>query len=181
MDHKPNTDFVYGREIEARAQELSNYSAKSTSKRDKAVQKRSFRDVLNTITSRGLRSPSETLKLKTDEIVFSGWAQLVRLEALRAVVGESLNTHLVHNERLREVFGFAAVSEGAGVNWDGKKSWRRVRALMFCVGPAEGDGIRAPARAKDAIAEHERRASREKVGERRSLTRVTLLVDVLWI
>lgn len=71
--------------------------------------------------------PSESLKIEKSRHEFSGWSQIIQLDAIRDVIGKGLNTHFVYNETLREIFDLF-IESGDGVDDPQRKAASRAQS-----------------------------------------------------
>ena len=81
---------------------LAKDAGRSMSKKERATQKKNFREFLRTVEDGEV--PDETIKIEKSRHEFSGWAHILQLDAIRDVVGKGLNSHFVHNETIQEIF-----------------------------------------------------------------------------
>ena len=84
---------------------LAKESTKHRSKKDKAVQKSAFRDILDTIESS--ISPTIRLKIKQEVIACDSWAKIRRLNVFRDAIGEGMHVHFEHNPVVQSIFQFS--------------------------------------------------------------------------
>lgn len=77
---------------------------KHTSKKDKQLQRATFREVVATVESGDL--PSHDLTVGNRKLSVSGWAALLQLDAFKHVLGSGLPFHLSNNLLLAHVLGY---------------------------------------------------------------------------
>lgn len=98
-----------------RLKQLATDSQKSRGKKDRRIQRSSFRDIL-----RGVEegySPSDVVKFSSQRLILNSWCRKRQYDSICAVLSSGMNLHLTENDLLRDIFGLgAAVSEtnGAG-------------------------------------------------------------------
>lgn len=109
----------------ARFSDLAKDSGRHQSKKDRALQKRNFREILRTVEDGDV--PSESLKIEKSRHEFVGWRHALQLQAMRALLGKGLNTHFVHNETLTEIFDLA-IESGDGVDDPARKAASRAQS-----------------------------------------------------
>jgi hypothetical protein len=73
--------------------------------------------------------PSESLKIEKSRHEFSGWSQIVQLDAIRDVIGKGLNTHFVHNETIQQIFDLY-IESGDGVDDPSRKASSRAQSKI---------------------------------------------------
>ncbi|KAI8897344.1 interferon-related developmental regulator-domain-containing protein [Globomyces pollinis-pini] len=83
---------------------LSHDSQKSRAKRDRAIQKSSFRDILNSVQSH--MEPTMKLKFKSEVVEFDDWGKIRQLNAFREAVGEGLTIHFHENPIFHTTFDY---------------------------------------------------------------------------
>jgi hypothetical protein len=101
---------------------LATDSSRQKGKKERAEQKKSFRDILKSVELG--ETPSESLKIEKSRHEFSGWSQIKQLNSIRDVVGKGLNTHFVCNDVLREIFDLY-IESGEGVDDPSRKAHSR--------------------------------------------------------
>ncbi|KAJ3324143.1 Interferon- developmental regulator 1 [Boothiomyces sp. JEL0866] len=85
-------------------EELSKDSTKYQGKKNRAMQKSSFRDIVATVSDG--TSPSVKLKFKNETLDFDSWKKIVQLNSYREIIGEGLNVHVHENPILHSQFDF---------------------------------------------------------------------------
>lgn len=86
---------------------LATDSAKYRAKRDKKLQRASFREILSSVSGDGL--PSETVKVGQSEIIrLESWSERVQYGAVKELLGGSTSLHLSQNPFVRGMFGLGA-------------------------------------------------------------------------
>lgn len=93
--------------------ELATEATKQKAKKEKAVQRATFREILETVENGTL--PSESVRVGKTKYEVDGWAALKQLRALRDVLGSGMQSHLITNAFLHEILGFDG-PDGQGVN-----------------------------------------------------------------
>jgi hypothetical protein len=84
-------------------QVLATDGAKQKAKKDKVIQRATFRSILDTVENGG--SPVEGMTVGETKVEISGWSSLKQFRAVRAVLKGGLQTHLNENPLLAAVFG----------------------------------------------------------------------------
>ena len=109
----------------AKLSALATESSRFRGKKERATQRKSFRDILGTVESGEV--PEESLKIEKSRHTFSGWSQVKQLAAVRDVLAKGLNTHFVHNETLAEMFDLL-IESGDGVDDPRRKAASRAQS-----------------------------------------------------
>ncbi|KAL0480866.1 interferon-related protein [Acrasis kona] len=91
----------------AQLNQLSTQTTKQVAKKDRSVQKSSFRDIIETI-EQGTR-PQVKFIVKKTTLTFDDWRSIVQYNALRTVLGSGLIHHVSDNEFVRDVFNVSDV------------------------------------------------------------------------
>lgn len=76
------------------------------SKKERKQQRSIFRDIYDTVSDGEV--PTEMLTVAHEEIEFSSWAEIIRLNALRACLKGGILVHFRKNQLLREIFDLGA-------------------------------------------------------------------------
>eukprot|EP01006_Ploeotia_vitrea_P040745 TRINITY_DN66460_c6_g1_i1.p1 TRINITY_DN66460_c6_g1~~TRINITY_DN66460_c6_g1_i1.p1 ORF type:complete len:466 (+),score=265.03 TRINITY_DN66460_c6_g1_i1:119-1399(+) len=98
-----NDDGFDIQELTEKLEELSTDGSKKRGKKDRKVQRASFRDILASVEDG--TAPTETMIVCDEKVEFSGWRQILRLYSFRAVLGDGLLVHLGNNPVLADAFG----------------------------------------------------------------------------
>jgi hypothetical protein len=85
---------------------LAKDSVKYRSKKDKKVQRSSFRDILKTLNDNDFDNIQ--IKFQTEVLYIDNWIRRHQYEQFREILGQGINTHLAENECLREIFDLGA-------------------------------------------------------------------------
>lgn len=98
-----------------RLKQLATDSQKSRGKKDRRIQRSSFRDIL-----RGVEegySPSDVVKFSSQRLILNSWCRKRQYDSICAVLSSGMNLHLTENDLLRDIFGLGAAgseTNGAG-------------------------------------------------------------------
>ncbi|KAJ3276641.1 Interferon- developmental regulator 1 [Terramyces sp. JEL0728] len=91
-------------EIIRTLEELSKDSSRYQGKKNRALQKSSFRDILATVSDG--TNPSVKLKFRNETLDFDTWKKIVQLNSYKEIIGEGLNVHVHENPILQAQFEF---------------------------------------------------------------------------
>jgi hypothetical protein len=83
-------------------QQLSTTTTKQVAKKDRSVQKSSFRDVLNTIQDGD--SPEIKFVVKKTTLTFHTWGAIIQYNAFKTILGSGLIHHISENPFIQRVF-----------------------------------------------------------------------------
>ena len=109
----------------AKLSALATDSSRFRGKKERATQRKSFRDILRTVEDGDV--PDEQLKIEKSRHSFSGWAHIKQLNAVRDVLGKGLNVHFGQNETLRDIFDLY-IEAGDGVDDPNRKAASRAQS-----------------------------------------------------
>jgi hypothetical protein len=90
-------------ELLEKLQQLSTQTNKQVAKRDRSVQKSSFRDIVDTIEDG--TSPEIKVVIKKNTLTFDTWRSIIQYNAFKSVLGSGLIQHFTNNPLVQEVFG----------------------------------------------------------------------------
>ena len=79
-------------------------SARHKSKKDRSMQRATFRDIAQSVES-GV-PPEFKMQFKSETVHFNDWAKIRRYEAFRQAIGEGLNVHFHENPIVQDYFEF---------------------------------------------------------------------------
>ncbi|KAK2715670.1 interferon-related developmental regulator 1-like [Artemia franciscana] len=88
--------------LSKKLKQLANDSQKSRAKKERKLQRSTFRDILKAIESG--KSPNVHIKFGHETLVLNSWSQKKRYEIFCDVLSSGIDLLLVENEILREVF-----------------------------------------------------------------------------
>lgn len=88
--------------LSEKLKQLATDSQKFRAKKDRRVQRSSFRDVLKYIEED--LTPSLTVKFGKERLHIESWCRKRQYDAFCSVLGSGMNLHLAENELLREIF-----------------------------------------------------------------------------
>ena len=91
--------------------QLATDHQKFRAKKDRRVQRSSFRDILKTVEDG--RSPSEVIKFSRERLCLDSWCKKRQYDSFCPILGSGMNLHLTQNDLLRDIFsmGSALVTE----------------------------------------------------------------------
>eukprot|EP00003_Mantamonas_plastica_P028233 TRINITY_DN631_c0_g1_i10.p1 TRINITY_DN631_c0_g1~~TRINITY_DN631_c0_g1_i10.p1 ORF type:complete len:482 (-),score=148.20 TRINITY_DN631_c0_g1_i10:852-2297(-) len=78
---------------------------KREKKRNRSGLRSVFREIRDTVKFGGCRT--ETLRLKNEKIVFANWGEKILIREMRNALGTGLQTHLLSNELLMQMFDYS--------------------------------------------------------------------------
>jgi len=87
-------------------QSLATDSQKFRAKKDRRVQRSSFRDILKCVQEG--TAPYITVKFGKERLVLDSWCKKRQYDAFCHVLGSGMNLHLSENDLLRDIFGLGA-------------------------------------------------------------------------
>lgn len=82
--------------------ELATDSAKFRAKKDRRIQRSSFRDVLRSIESG--ESPEICVKFGRERLTLDTWCRKRQYDSLCTILGSGMNLHLAENQLVRDIF-----------------------------------------------------------------------------
>lgn len=82
--------------------QLATDSAKFRAKKDRRLQRSSFRDVLRSIESG--ESPEISVKFGRERLTLDTWCRKRQYDSLCTVLGSGMNLHLAENQLIRDIF-----------------------------------------------------------------------------
>jgi hypothetical protein len=85
--------------------EIDIDSSRYRSKKDRSMQRATFRDIALSVES-GV-APDFKLQFKSETIHFNEWGKIRRYEAFRSAIGEGLNVHFHENPLVQDFFEFS--------------------------------------------------------------------------
>jgi len=86
--------------------QLATDSQKFRAKKDRRIQRSSFRDILKAVEER--ESPSVAIKFGRERLLVDSWCRKRQYDAFCHVLGSGLNLHLSDNDLLRDIFDLGA-------------------------------------------------------------------------
>lgn len=92
-------------ELIKRLTALSLDGLKFKAKKERAVQRSSFRDILRSVEEDVL--PTLLLKFKADSVTFEGFSEIRELSYLTGCLGDGLGVHLIDNTRVQSRFNWS--------------------------------------------------------------------------
>jgi hypothetical protein len=96
-----NADALY-----EKLRSLATDSHKYRAKKDRRVQRSSFRDVLKCVEEG--ESPADVVKFGKERLVLDSWCRKRQYDAFCQVLSSGMNMHLAVNDLLRDIFGLGA-------------------------------------------------------------------------
>lgn len=110
---------------------LANDSSKHRSKKDKKQQRVIFRDILKTIAD-GNAFDGQTIKFGSESLFLDNWVRRKQYDTLRELLGTGMNTHLLENEYVRDLFDLGApIPISADRNRANASSMTRIEKTQF--------------------------------------------------
>lgn len=110
---------------------LANDSSKHRSKKDKKQQRVIFRDILKTIAD-GNAFDGQTIKFGSESLFLDNWVRRKQYDTLRELLGTGMNTHLLENEYVRDLFDLGApIPISADRNRANTSSMTRIEKTQF--------------------------------------------------
>lgn len=85
---------------------MSREGTRRRARKERREQRSIFRDIVASVED--AEPPAETLVLQHEKFEFAGWPAVIRLAALRRVLGSGLQQHFLANELLSQIFGVRA-------------------------------------------------------------------------
>lgn len=120
----PPSDLYFDKLV-GKLSALARDSGRQQSKKQRATQKRTFRELLRTVEDGEV--PDESLKIEKSRHEFFGWRSLLQLDVIRDVLAKGLNCHFVHNPLLQDVFELT-IESGDGVDDPARKEVARAQS-----------------------------------------------------
>lgn len=102
---------------------MSTDGSRHRAKRDRRVQRSTFREILQTVEDG--TQPMESLRIGHDTHEFEGWPALAQLDALRTALGAGLQAHLASNPLLADVLGLSVSGPPDAAAVEGQREARR--------------------------------------------------------
>jgi len=102
---------------------LATEGGKHKAKKDTAIQRSSFRDILRTVEDATL--PSEVFEIAKMKHEIEGWSLVKQLQAFRSALAKGMHVHFLHNELLSDVFELTMNGDGE----DQKETKKKNQAL----------------------------------------------------
>jgi len=84
--------------------DVTSDKSKIRAKKDKAKQRIPFKEIRDYVEL-GVE-PKESLSFKHQKFEFSGWNELIQLDAMRDVLGEGLQEHFEMNDLMQQIFAY---------------------------------------------------------------------------
>ncbi|RWS15151.1 interferon-related developmental regulator 1-like isoform X1 [Dinothrombium tinctorium] len=82
--------------------DLATDSQKFRAKKERRIQRSSFRDILRAVEDR--EAPNMMIKFGRERLMINSWSRKRQYEAFCQVLGSGMNLHLTENELLRDIF-----------------------------------------------------------------------------
>lgn len=106
-------EFENHDDLVEKLKQLATDSQKFRAKKDRKVQKSSFRDILKAVEDGSV--PSTTIKFSRERLVIDSWSLKRMYDSLCCILGSGINVHLTQNGLLRDMFAMgSAVVEANG-------------------------------------------------------------------
>lgn len=105
---------------------LSTDSSRRRAKKERAEQRKSFRDILRTVEDGDV--PEEKLQVKKQKHTFEGWDKVLQLAALRNALQKGLPVHLMYNDLLQQILDVDGEGEEETGNTDDPVLKQQLRA-----------------------------------------------------
>ena len=107
---------------------LATDSQKFRAKKDRRIQKSSFRDILKAVEVGGV--PSIIIKFARDRLFIDSWCRKRQYDSFCSVLGSGMNLHLAQNELLRDIFSLgSSVVDASGTGSKVSKFERHMENL----------------------------------------------------
>ncbi|XP_023029129.2 interferon-related developmental regulator 1 [Leptinotarsa decemlineata] len=101
-EESENFEEDFAVDVLATLKQLATDSHKYRAKKDRKLQKASFRDILKFIESDTV--PELQVRFEREMVLIGSWAKRKQYESLCNILGPSINLHLAENEFLRDIF-----------------------------------------------------------------------------
>jgi hypothetical protein len=108
---------------------LANDSSKHRSKKDKKQQRSSFRDVLKTIEEGDFET--QAVKFASESLYLDNWSRRKQYQTFCELLGTGMNTHLIENEFLRDIFDLGPPSADPNRASASKSNMSRFEKAQF--------------------------------------------------